>query len=99
MHPWTAITQLLDQEIGASIQRGQGQGQAVVTLPGAYLTAEEKAAKAAQHEGIEPGQQWQSRASGKLYVIEEVSSQSVTVEGVGEYPFQKFHQPFARPVK
>lgn len=93
-HPWTAIGQLLDQEIGGQIVRGQGRQPGVVTLPGAYQTPEEKAVQAATLPVVEVGSRWVSRKSGKVYTIEDVTSQTVCVQDAGEYPVQRFHKIF-----
>jgi predicted transcriptional regulator len=94
MHPWTAITQLLDREIGATIKRGNGKGTATAVMPGAYMTAEERDAKSSSLPAVELGQTWYSRKSGKAYLVREVTSQSIFVEGVGEYALVKFHSLF-----
>ena len=39
-------------------------------------------------------QHWKGRRNKKTYRIEEVTSQSVFVDGLGEYPLQLFHQTF-----
>ncbi len=87
----------LDRLIGAPTRTKGGGAGSVVTLPGAYLTREEKEAQAAQFSVVEAGQQWQGRESGKLYTVMEVTSQSVLIQELGEYPFQKFHKLFQWP--
>lgn len=94
MHPWTAITQLLDREIGATIKRGNGKGTVTAVMPGAYMTAEERDAKSSGLPAVELGETWYSRKSGKAYLVREVTSQSIFVEGVGEYTLVKFHSLF-----
>jgi hypothetical protein len=46
---------------------------------------------------VQAGETWKGRQSGRLVQISEVTSQSVFVHGVGEYPRQRFHQVFDRP--
>lgn len=85
----------LDRMIGAPIKRvGAHKSEETVTLPGAYLTAAEKQERAAQYPPVEVGQEWLGRPSGKRYRISEVTSGSIWVQGVGEYPLQAFHQKF-----
>ena len=94
-NPWTYIIRHLDQEIGAQIKRGGAQGSApAVALPTAYLTVEEKAAQAAGLPVVTAGETWYSRRTGKGYVVEEVTSQSVFVADAGEYPMGRFHDLF-----
>lgn len=92
----TLAIRALDRMIGAPTLLGgrRGGGREVPTLPTAYLTPEEKRAQVAQFPDVQANQQWQSRQSGTRYLIAEVTSQTVIVEGVGEYPLQKFHQLF-----
>ena len=94
MHPWTAITQLLDQEIGAQIVRGQGGSAPAMAMPGAYATAEDRAAQASALPPVANGETWFSRKSGTAYTVAEVTSQTVVIEGVGEYAFDRFHRLF-----
>lgn len=83
----------VERLIGEPLPRAGGASAtapAAVTLPGAYMTAEEKAAQAASAPVVTAGETWYGRKSGQPYEISEVTSQSVFVDGLGEYTLAKF---------
>ena len=97
--PWrTLAIQALDRLISAPDPHGPAPTQAAspVAHGGAYLTAADRRAQAA-FPAVQAGETWKGRQSGRLVQISEVTSQSVFVHGVGEYPRQRFHQVFDRP--
>lgn len=72
-HPWTAITQLLDQEIGGKIVRGQLGGR-VPSQPSSGSHAPAKHAEAVDYSGdqgkFEVGARWREVASGQIRTLE-----------------------------
>ena len=90
----TLVIRGLDRMIGAPAKLASSGSSTDVALPGAYLTPAEKQAQIAQHPAPEVNQHWKGRRNKKTYRIEEVTSQSVFVDGLGEYPLQLFHQTF-----
>lgn len=90
----TLVIRGLDRLIGAPAKPASSGSSPDVALPGAYLTPAEKQAQLAQHPVPVVNQQWRGRRNRKTYRIEEVTSQSVFVDGLGEYPLQLFHQTF-----
>ena len=90
----TLVIRGLDRLIGAPAKPPSSGSATDVALPGAYLTPAEKQAQLAQHLAPEVNQHWKGRRNKQTYRIEEVTSQSVFVDGLGEYPLQLFHQTF-----
>ena len=88
----TLSIRALDRLIGAPLHRPK-PGEAVAA-PTAYLTPAQQAQQLAALPPVNAGETWASRRTGKRFIIEEVTSKSIFVEGVGEYPLQKFHQTF-----
>lgn len=87
----------VERLIGEPLPRPGGASAAApaaVSLPGAYLTADERAAQAAATPTITAGDTWYGRKSGQPYTVSEVTSQSVFVDELGEYPIRKFLDTF-----
>lgn len=90
-HPWTAITQLLDQEIGATIARGGNHQQPSATAnAGSHAPAQhiEPSDFSGDQGKYEPGAVWIEKATGKVFrMVGLETTTNKTAGGGARYRF------------